>query len=83
MVTSSYLMVKPLQSIWHTVNMNNMTFKCIMSHIIKNASFELDNLGKGGYDILTYGETGACVKEVWEWLAYRIIHYGLINSMVL
>ena len=53
-----------------------------MSHFIKNASFESDNLGKGGYDILTYGETGACVKKVWEWLAYRIIHYGLITGSI-
>lgn len=31
-------------------------------HIIWNASFELDNLGKRVGDILTYGEKGAWGK---------------------
>jgi hypothetical protein len=33
-------------------------------HIIWNEPFESDNLGKGGNDILIYGEKGAWGKKV-------------------
>jgi len=36
---------------------------CIASRIIQNASFELDNLGKGN-DMVTYDETGAWGKRL-------------------
>jgi len=38
-----------------------MTFRCITFHVIHNASFESDNLGKGT-DILTYDKKAAWSK---------------------
>jgi len=45
--------------------MNNVMFRCMMSHIISNASFDLENRGKGGRhsDIWLKGALG---NECWE-----------------
>ena len=44
-------------------NQDNKLFRCMVSHVIRNTSFESDNLGNGD-DILTYDKKGAWGNEV-------------------